>query len=64
MQYEVEHSEMREYRAVDVYMSFPFVYELAPAFLRCLLVAKSALSMSEATVRTPPTMAHVLCAVL
>lgn len=46
-------------------MSLPFVYppftgELCPVFFSALRVAKSALSISDATVSTPPTIAHVL----
>lgn len=48
-----------------IYMSLPFVYppftgELCPVFFSALRVANSALSISDATVSTPPTMAHVL----
>ena len=41
------------------YMSFPFEYPF-PDFFNLRPVAKATLSMSEATVRTPPTTAHVL----
>lgn len=48
-----------------IYISLPFVYppftgEPCPLFFSALRVAKSALSISDATVSTPPTMAHVL----
>lgn len=48
----------------EVYMSLPFVYPwlCAPPPLRFNTrpVAKSRLSINEATVSTPPTIAHVL----
>ena len=46
------------------YISFPLVYavmpEGPPCFLSLRFAAKSMLSMSDATVRTPPTTAQVL----
>ena len=49
--------------ATEAHISFPLECPLIPAlFLRLRCVAKSALSKIEATVRTPPTMAHVLLA--
>ena len=41
-------------------MSLPSVYECPPALFRCRLVANNALSIRDATVRIPPTIAHVL----
>ena len=41
-------------------MSLPSVYECPPALFKCRLVANNALSIREATVRIPPTIAHVL----
>lgn len=46
-----------------IYMSFPLVYAEPPEppdFFSLRLAAKSMLSISDATVRTPPTTAHVL----
>jgi hypothetical protein len=46
---------------MEAHISFPLECPLIAAlFLRLRCVAKSAPSRIEATVRTPPTMAHVL----
>jgi hypothetical protein len=50
--------------ATETHISFPLECPFIPAlFLRLRCVAKSALSRIEATVSTPPTMAHVLSGV-
>lgn len=57
MQYEMKHNDGV---TCIVYISLPSVYECPPALFRCRLVANNALSIREATVRIPPTIAHVL----
>jgi hypothetical protein len=45
---------------METHISFPACPFIPALFLRLRCVAKSALSRIEATVSTPPTMAHVL----
>ena len=47
---------------VPPYAAFPLTPGVPPVFLSARPVANRMLSNSEATVRTPPTIAHVLSA--